>query len=159
MSHLKCFHTNEQSHTLFCYSVLFVFQQRLLPWRQSRSELTNDHEELLLLLDDVDLEHGAQAWDVGQGVLDDVQGVEPLLRAHQHDLQQGQRVLTWRGHGARLHLSIDSLLKDGRKKQVGSERMLDRTAVCCRASLRAWSAHQWVGPTEMIIFTYIEISI
>ena len=73
-------------------TVLFVFQAKTVALTtEQMSQLTNDHEQLLLLLDDVDLEHGAQARHVGQGVLDDIQGVEPLLRAHQHDLQGGQR--------------------------------------------------------------------
>ena len=72
--------------------ILFVFA---LTTEQNRDGLTNDHEQLLLLLDDVYLKDRAQSRDVGQGVLDDVQGIQTFLRAHQHNLEQKQRkVLT-----------------------------------------------------------------
>lgn len=51
---------------------------------------TCDHEQLFELLQDLDLEHGGQARDVCQGVLDDVQSIQALLRAHQHDLERGE---------------------------------------------------------------------
>ena len=40
-----------------------------------------------MVLQDVDLKYGAEAGYVGQGVLDDVEGVQTLLRAHQHHLK------------------------------------------------------------------------
>lgn len=50
--------------------------------------LTDDHQQLLLLFNDVDLEDRSQTRDVGQRVLDDVQRVQTLLRAHQDYLRQ-----------------------------------------------------------------------
>ena len=51
------------------------------PWRP-----TCDHEELLQVLDDVNLEDCSDSWDVGEGVLQDIQRIQPFLGAHQHHL-------------------------------------------------------------------------
>lgn len=40
---------------------------------------TCDHEELLQVLDDVNLEDCSDSWDVGQGVLQDIQRIQPFL--------------------------------------------------------------------------------
>ncbi len=52
-----------------------------------RRTLTGDHEQLVELLQDLDLEHRVQSRDVCERVLDDVQSVQTLLWAHQHDLK------------------------------------------------------------------------
>lgn len=52
--------------------------------------VTNNHQEFLLLFDDLDLKNGSQARDVSQRVLDDVQSVQPLLRSHQDNLHNRQ---------------------------------------------------------------------
>lgn len=51
-------------------------------WWSQVGCLTNNHQQLFMFFHDVDLEDGAQARDVGQGVLDHIQGVQTLLRAH-----------------------------------------------------------------------------
>lgn len=52
--------------------------------------LTDNHQQLLLLFDDVDLKDGPQARDVSQRVLDNVQGVQTLFRAHQNYLRHSK---------------------------------------------------------------------
>lgn len=52
--------------------------------------LTNNHQQPLLLLDDVDLKDRSQARDVGQGVLNDIQRVQALFRAHQDYLRRSR---------------------------------------------------------------------
>lgn len=49
--------------------------------------LTNNHQQFLLLFDDVDLKDWPQARNVSQGVLDNIQRIQPLFRAHQNDLR------------------------------------------------------------------------
>lgn len=46
------------------------------------------HEELLQVLDDINLEDRSNSWDVGEGIFQDIQCVEPFLSAHQHHLQE-----------------------------------------------------------------------
>lgn len=46
------------------------------------------HEELLQVLDDINLEDRSDSWDVGEGVFQDIQCVQPFLSAHQHHLQE-----------------------------------------------------------------------
>lgn len=52
--------------------------------------LTDNHQQFLLLFDDVDLENWSQAGDVSQRVLDNIQTVQTLFRAHQNYLQAQQ---------------------------------------------------------------------
>jgi hypothetical protein len=56
--------------------------------------LTSNYEQLVVLLEDPDLEDGGQAGDVSQTVLNDVQGIQALLRAHQHYLWRGREKAT-----------------------------------------------------------------
>lgn len=53
--------------------------------------LTNNHQQFLLLFDNVDLKDWSQAGDVSQRVLDNIQGVQTLFGAHQNYLQHSKK--------------------------------------------------------------------
>lgn len=78
--------------------------------RQSLSTiLTSNYEQLVVLLEDSYLENGGQAGDVSQAVLNDVQGIQALLRAHQHYLWRGREKATqleWGNSNITHHIHI-----------------------------------------------------
>lgn len=68
-------------------AVLSAWHSLVHPAVSRGSVLTNNHQQFLHLLDDVDLKDRAQAWNVGQRVLDHVEGIQTFLRAHQDYLR------------------------------------------------------------------------
>lgn len=61
--------------------------EQLLSIEEDRAKyLTNNHQQLLLLFDNVDLKDWSQTRDVSQRVFDNIQGIQTLFRAHQNDL-------------------------------------------------------------------------
>lgn len=71
--------------------LMITMQHHLCRTGNQSEHLTNNHQKFLLLFDDVDLKDWPKTGNLGQGVLDNIQGIQTFFRAHQYDLQQGHK--------------------------------------------------------------------